>query len=83
MVAPGRYHCLIPLAVRALASQSSSIARAIGEGEGPDLREVSAAFLLEKAQRLTEEEIRRTFPLPITWVQFYERQPGWDWPEND
>ena len=53
------------------------------EAGAGDLREASAAFLLDRAQGMTEVEILRNFPLPITWVQFYERQPGWEWPEYD
>ena len=51
--------------------------------EGGELREASAAFLLDRAQRLAENEILRTFTLPITWVQFYDSQPGWEWPEYE
>jgi hypothetical protein len=53
------------------------------DGEGQDPREVCAAFLLDRAQQLTQDEILRTFPLPITWTQYYERQPDWEWPDSD
>jgi hypothetical protein len=53
------------------------------EADAGGLREASAAFLLDRAQRMTEDEILRSFPLPLTWVQFYERQPDWEWPEYD
>lgn len=57
--------------------------RQLKEGDGSDLRERCAAFLLDLGQRLTEDDILPSFPMPITWVEFYERQPGWEWPEYD
>jgi hypothetical protein len=53
------------------------------EAEPGMLREACGAFLLDLAQRTTEEEIIPTFPLPVTWTEFYERQPDWEWPEYD
>ena len=53
------------------------------ESNSRDLREECAAFLLDLIQRLTEDQIDSAFPLPTTWVQFYESQPGWKWPDFD
>nr|QIQ10796.1 hypothetical protein GLBDPPGF_00002 [uncultured bacterium] len=50
---------------------------------GASMLELSTQYLLAKAQSLTEDEILGSFELPITWAQFYERQPGWEWPAYD
>jgi hypothetical protein len=57
--------------------------RKMTENEKGDLVEACAAFLLEHAQRLTEEQISPGFPLPMTWTTYYEHQPDWEWPNYD
>lgn len=57
--------------------------RKLKESAAADLRLASAAFLLDLAQRLTDEEINPAFRLPITWVEFYESDPERQWPEYD
>jgi hypothetical protein len=46
-------------------------------------QETSAGLLLDLAQRATEANILPSFELPITWNEFYERHPDWEWPEYD
>jgi hypothetical protein len=46
-------------------------------------QETSAGLLLGLGQRATEANILQSFELPITWSEFYERQPEWEWPEYD